>query len=32
MGSFLGLLLDVLASPIKSQARLEAEIVFRAIS
>src|SRR5260370_26251935 len=28
MGSFLGLLLHVLASPFKSQARLEAEIVF----
>jgi hypothetical protein len=28
MGSFLGLLLHVLASPFRSQARLEAEIVF----
>jgi hypothetical protein len=28
MVSFLGLLLHVLASPFKSQARLEAEIVF----
>ena len=28
MASFLGLLLHVLASPFKSQARLEAEIVF----
>jgi hypothetical protein len=28
MASFLGLLLHALASPFKSQARLEAEIVF----
>jgi len=28
MGSFLGLLLHVLASPFRSQARLRAEIVF----
>jgi hypothetical protein len=32
MTSFLGLLLHVLASPFKSQARLEAEIVFLPIS
>jgi hypothetical protein len=32
MDSFLGLLLHVLASPFKSQARVEAEIVFLGIS